>query len=269
MRGVRDFLTSSRAAMIDYIFVVSSPGPDVPASISSTDRHNRTRVLGSLHQRRESMPLLFQEAIPMLPYLLDVPRHLALISSAVIRRSRGYNGKSRSEPLADPRVVEFCAKCYEVEERALKRVTQHAGYTSQDQSRRRPSTANVRVTSPTAIAPSRRFPRTSQSPGAEKRMQAQGIPRIDRRPFTAPSPSEIAFENLPLPVTQSHVTAMISNSQIDLPTESSRVRPQLHTRFPSAGATTLRRVQTVETSSPTRIEGDPKKGFFRSFLSKK
>jgi hypothetical protein len=265
MRGVKDFLTSSRAAMIDYIIVVSSPRPDVPASNSSADRYNRMSVLGSLRQRRESMSLLSQEAIPMLPYLLDVPRHLSLISSAVIRRSRGYNGESRSEPLADPCVVEFCAKCYEVEERALKRVTQLAGYTSHDQSRRRPSTANVRVTSPTAIPPPPRSPRTSQSPGAEKRMRAQSIPRLNPRPFTAPSPSDI----LPaLPVTQSPVTT--TSSQVDLPSESPRARPYLHTMFASAGATTLRRVQTVETSSPTGVERDPKrKIFFRAFRSKK
>lgn len=264
MRGVKEFLSSSRPAMIDYIFVVSSPGPEPPSTMSVADRHIRLQVIDSLRQRGTSMPPLHREAIPLLPYMLDVPRHLALISSAVIRRSRGYQGKPRKAGAEDPRVAEFCGRCYELEDRALRRVTRLAGRSSQEPPRKRPTTSSARGNTPASPQSPRTLPSPTWNPTG---------PVGSRRPSTAPapSPSDVSFQRqmpmLPPPPDPARVT---SSSQHDLFGGSTRARPRLRTRFPSADSTSLRRVQTVETSSPTRlVSPDKRKGFFRSFLSKK
>lgn len=262
MRGVKEFLSSSRLAMIDYIFVVSSPGPDPTSTISTSERHSRLQVVDSLRKRGSSMPTLHREAIPLLPHMLDVPRHLALISSAVIRRSRGYYGKPKTAEAEDPKVSEFCGRCYEVEEHALRRVTRLAGRPSREASRKRPTTSNVQVGTPTTP----NSPRTLPSPSWK-----QSSPAGSRRPSTAPvpSPSEVTFHRYTPAVPPPH-PLVTSISQNDLSGGSARARPRLRARFPSADATSLRRVQTVESSSPTgMVSPDKRKGFFRSFLSKK
>lgn len=62
------------------------------------------------------MPL-FSESIPILPYLLDIPKHLAVLSSAVIRQAN-LGDRSAGRPLAvgkESLVEEFALKCFEIE----------------------------------------------------------------------------------------------------------------------------------------------------------
>jgi hypothetical protein len=127
MRGVKDFLRDSLPAMIDYILVVSTPvsDPHNHYSGSSGERHERLKVIDTLRQRTAAMPVLDREAIPILPHLLDIPKHLAVVTSAVIRGAKDYKARTQSaaEPM-DPVLDDICSRCYQVEERALRRVSQ-------------------------------------------------------------------------------------------------------------------------------------------------
>ena len=117
MRGVQSFLEDSLPAMVDYILVVSTTSPhDNPASASeeSRERHKAAKVL---QERVEAMPALYRESIPLLPYLLDIPRHLAVITSAVLRYSR------ESPSLHHPPLEEFLSCCIDIEQQALFRVS--------------------------------------------------------------------------------------------------------------------------------------------------
>jgi hypothetical protein len=134
MQGVRDFLVNNRQAMIDYILVISTSSPDkfpIPGSPdgSDSDRRERLQAIESLRFRGANMPLLSREAIPLLPHLLDVPRHLAVISSAIVRRSNDVLAKTQSDgtPI-DPDLDEFINKCLEIEQQALKRVSKLAAH---------------------------------------------------------------------------------------------------------------------------------------------
>jgi len=131
MRGVKDFLRDSLPAMIDYILVVSTPPTSDPHGHyagSADNRHDRLNIVNSLRQRTAIMPVLDREAIPILPHLLDIPRHLAVISSAIIRSSRSYLVKQDG----DPRLHDLCNKCFEIEEHALHQVSQLASRISSE-----------------------------------------------------------------------------------------------------------------------------------------
>ena len=149
MRGVRDFLADSRGAMIDYILIVStlaSERPPAPGSPGATDfdRKERSKAIESLRFRGASMPLLNREAIPLLPHLLDVPRHLAVISSAIVRRSNESSGKRVADGSpADPDLDEFVNKCLEIEQQALKRVSKLATHARELRKRRAATSAGA------------------------------------------------------------------------------------------------------------------------------
>jgi hypothetical protein len=135
MRGVKDFLKDSLPGMIDYILVISTPVPDPygaypgpygPYTGPSEDRRNRLNIVDALQQRGATMPVLFREAVPLLPHLLDVPRHLAVVASAVIRASKGKQQRRKPSQPIDAQLDAFIARCFEVEETALHRVSQLA-----------------------------------------------------------------------------------------------------------------------------------------------
>ena len=96
MKGVKDFLKESVPAMVDYILVVSTPTGD-HATFQGTvdDLHDRLEVIDHLRQRASTLRVLDREAVPILPHLLDIPRHLAIITSAVIRNSREFQARAR------------------------------------------------------------------------------------------------------------------------------------------------------------------------------
>ncbi|KAF8140258.1 Rho GTPase activation protein [Boletus edulis] len=122
MRGVQNFLKQNLPAMVDYILVVSTPIHDTcsPHSGHPAFSHQRHKVVNALHQRGPTIPILEREAVPLLPHALDIPRHLACISSSLIRSARLVGPKANSaerDPLSD-----LCSRCFEVEEVALQRV---------------------------------------------------------------------------------------------------------------------------------------------------
>jgi hypothetical protein len=129
MRGVKNFLQENLPAMLDYIFVVStsSEAASAAAAASGTAKNEqRSSIIGSLRRRSGSLPDLEREAIPSLPHLIDLPKHLAVISSAVIRNGKEYRLRSPTSNPAEKQLENFCARCFELEEGALKRVSQVA-----------------------------------------------------------------------------------------------------------------------------------------------
>ena len=154
MRGVRDFLVDSRQAMIDYILAISTSSPDkfpTPGSPdgSESGRNQRLQVIESLRFRGANMPLLNREAIPLLPHLLDVPRHLAVISSAIVRRSNEVLAKHQANGTpVDPDLQEFVNKCLEIEQQALKRVSKLAAHTREQRKRRATTSSGVAGATP-------------------------------------------------------------------------------------------------------------------------
>lgn len=131
----------------------------------------------SLRERARTLTPLTSEAIPVLPHLLDIPKHLAIISSAVIRHARTTRQSvaTRRAPLGhEPLVEDFAIKCFEIEAKALRCVSRLASPTT---------------SAPAAVPHSRRVSsRHSSNP-------PQDIPateRIRRAPYT--------------PVTDTHIS---------------------------------------------------------------
>ncbi|KAJ7071030.1 GTPase activating protein [Mycena amicta] len=176
MRGVKDFLKDSRAGMIDYILIVSSPTRRTESdsygwsSEDPSERHERLAVVNALRHRTSRMPVLSRESIPM-PLIPDIPKQLAIITSAVIRNSRDYHARAKPNDPSDRPLNEFCSRCFEVEESALQRVSQLATRISSERRRAEHSPSLSMSASPTTSGPRR--PRKSSG-----------------RPSTAPSPSD-------------------------------------------------------------------------------
>src|ERR1700712_4185286 len=80
------------------------------------------------------MAVLSRESIPM-PLVPDVPKQLAIITSAVIRNSRDFHARAKPNDPTDRPLNEFCSRCFEVEESALHRVSQLATRISSDRRR--------------------------------------------------------------------------------------------------------------------------------------
>ena len=182
MRGVQDFLKDSLPAMIDYLAVVSSPVGDTPLSNFAYDvnRLDRVDIVNALRQRSQRMTALDKESIPTLPHLLDIPKHLAIVTSAIIRNSRNYSSQLKANNDGSGRdlaVEELRSICFEVEEETLRRVGQLA--TKLAESSRCPSM--LEVTGNSAVMEQNL--RLSHLTGHRSRR------RKSFRPSTAPSPS--------------------------------------------------------------------------------
>lgn len=187
MLGVQDFVKDSLPAMIDYIAVVSTPTLEAPTIGFGADertRHDRLSVVNTLRQRTKKMPLLDRESIPILPHLIDVPKHLAIITSAVIRNSRELNPSPTSKREPTPTYVEeFCSKCFLVEEDALSRVSHLATRLASET--RRPSLQDISANPLDEPPTSPRGTVTSTVVSANRQARRRKI----SRPSTAPSPT--------------------------------------------------------------------------------
>jgi hypothetical protein len=133
MRGIKDFLKQNLPAMVDYILVVSTPVPSDPYSPHSghpAHSHQRLNVVSSLHERSTTMPVLERESIPLLPHVLDIPRHLARITSSVLRSARSADPKGKSSEGDTQHLSGLCAQCFDLEDQSLARVSQSASVES-------------------------------------------------------------------------------------------------------------------------------------------
>jgi hypothetical protein len=117
MRGVKSFLEEKIPEMLDYILVVSTPGPEESSQPSSEAQ--RSRAVRALHDRKRSMPDLQRELIPHEQHFLDIPRHLAIVTSSIVRHSRNVD-------LEDPEIADLYNRCRDVERHALYYVSRHA-----------------------------------------------------------------------------------------------------------------------------------------------
>jgi len=129
MRSVDDFIKENSTKMVEYYRVISTPLNDSPPLQTShyMNRHDRLTAINSVRQRVKDFTILDQEALPLPPHYLDVPRHLAIITSAVIRSIRDIGPLQNTGNIdVDSAVDEFCARCIDVEKAALIRVKQLA-----------------------------------------------------------------------------------------------------------------------------------------------
>lgn len=85
--------------------ISSTPAFEPPRTASIDDR-------GSSNPRRIS-DALHQQAVPQLPYMLDLPRHLALIATIVVKAKR--YASNRPNRATGQHVEDFIAKCIEID----------------------------------------------------------------------------------------------------------------------------------------------------------
>lgn len=217
MRGIQEFITGSIHAMIDYIVVVSTVDLDQASHTSkpSVDSRERLRLTNTLHQRIATAPTLHREATPLLPHLLDVPKHLAIVTSLIVRYSRSHSDRFAaldSMSTEDNHLRELCSRCLEVEDRALHRVSRLAVKPKHhSKSQKRTSDPMITTVSINENYESPIF--TSR----ERKISTPGRPlrgKRSARPSTAPSPtsrSGVSIEPLmpPSPVSLRQITSTI------------------------------------------------------------
>ena len=120
MKGVKTFIRDSLHSMEDYIKAVSTPSLEqFKTSLPpSADEHDRICALNALRERKSTMPTLHREALLFLPHLLDVPRHLAMLTSAVVRSTKYQRSKDQTR--YSEALCLFIRSCLEVESTAIK-----------------------------------------------------------------------------------------------------------------------------------------------------
>jgi hypothetical protein len=264
MAGVKDFVTNNIEGMVDYISSVSTPVDDSRPSVLPAGVRTRQRIIRDLKERHSQMTPLDRESTPSFPHLLDVPRHLAVISSAIIRSCRDPSLQPIIAGLKEHPLWNLCVRCNEVEERALVRVTQLAAKLSI----RRPSLPDVN-------APDASLPARAQIP---RKKSYETRPSKLSRPSTAPSAGSTPSRRYnELPPTSSRNATRIDTSGIDSKRERPSTRqhhkgPSLGTSSPvyvppatATGASPLRRPAT-STDNPDEIK--KKRGLFRGILKR-
>ena len=200
MRGVQlqDFIKDRLPAMIDYITVISSPVHDTLFLNNDANQLNQLDVVNTLHQRSQRLADLEKESIPVLPHQLDIPKHLAIVKSAIIRN---YKSRQKTNDNRDLAVEEFCSVCREVEREALRRVRQVASKYAEN---KHPSKGNVMEEFPLTDHQRRKsIPSTATSP-------SEPNSPIDRQMSlggNSPSPRQATYDDA-LPHNQRHARAM-------------------------------------------------------------
>jgi hypothetical protein len=197
MRGVKDFLKDSLPGMVEYVLVISTvvsdpygayPGPYGSYTGPPVDIRERLTIIDALRQRGVTMPVLDREAVPLLPHLLDVPRHLAVVTSAVIRASKGKQHRRKPSELVDAQLDEFIARCFEVEETALHRVSQLASRAAEN-----PPASPIANRHSASEAVSAHFRRPiSSMPKSSPSIHRPISSQKPSRPVTAPSQSDLS-----------------------------------------------------------------------------
>ncbi|KAI0655091.1 Rho GTPase activation protein [Cubamyces menziesii] len=302
MRGVKDFLNDSLHAMIDYIIVVSTPEPGnkAPSTPLTSDKHERLRIMNALRQRSAAVPILYREAIPLLPHLLDIPRHLAVVTSVIVRYSRTRNFQPTRQGGADDKFFsEFCSRCLEVEEQALFRVSKLAAKPRRQYSEPAinvpiPPTPSHVPLPPSPSSPLKAGARGRKTSGTSRRRSQS---QKSSRPSTAPSSSEKSGQSpsrksLSSPTTESEPRplfqppALPSSPLPSSPTESPEeraprpMRPPFmhHPRSTSTDSPLSRKRVPDALMSPTldgsvELPGDEggkrRKNIFRSILTRR
>jgi hypothetical protein len=133
-------------------------------------------VAAALKHRQACLPALYRDAIPRLPHLADLPRHLALIASAVVRHAASSAAEAVSRPPnapappPTPLLDSLVSRCQEVEARALRRVSKLATQgmpAPRERTPRRPSTSAGTTSRPSSAGTGAIRSRTVLSPVAD------------------------------------------------------------------------------------------------------
>ncbi|OCH96153.1 Rho GTPase activation protein [Obba rivulosa] len=280
MRGVKDFLSNTTQAMIDYIVVVSTPDMDhTTTSPVTSDRHERLRILNTLRRRGAAAPLLFREAVPLLPHMLDLPKHLAVLSSVVVRYSRTNHYDPTLPVGSDERPFkELCLRCMEVEEQALQRVSQLATkrvIKTETAHGWKSSSVSVSISSSSPISIPHRERKLSLTEKNERRKRSG-------RPSTAPSndSTSVLSTSTPEKSVASHATAQSQRSRSGDMTHRQRSpkRSPHHPRSTSTDSVLARRTPYEDLSSTADASmvsadgsdvGKRKIGIFRAIWTRK
>lgn len=117
--------------MEDYILYVSAPENLNPNDSSGSTQcarniNDKSGAMPHLRFRHDHFPTLVRESIPLPPNQNDVARNLAIINTLVVRHARRNDYPTREPGLADAQFNDLCLACFEVEEQALRRVSQLA-----------------------------------------------------------------------------------------------------------------------------------------------
>ncbi|KAI0348064.1 Rho GTPase activation protein [Trametopsis cervina] len=300
MRSIKEFLVNSCPKMIEYLDSVSSKSSesvDRSRLLSPIERQERRRLINVVRHRSRNAPTLIREAIPTLPQMIDLPKHLAVITSIVVRHTRRTLMARTGSP--NERVFdEFCQKCLEVEEQALFRVSQLAG---QGKAKRKlSSTADLTFVKSPMESPAspRPVPQHQQHtplhgrPRTRKPSHSPSSAPADAGAVLAASTSELSLESSPVygvPRAQSQDLPRLEARLLgdDSPTtaedpDARPIRPSLahHPRSTSTDSALLRKHSPGPTSAsvPTTYITDlltselgedgkrRRKGLLRGFL---
>ncbi|VDB84482.1 unnamed protein product [Peniophora sp. CBMAI 1063] len=174
MAPVKTFLQETQPQMLDYILVVSSLNDANRMMPRTEEQTTRQRAERALKDRKRRMPTLQAEALPLPPRAVDVPRHLAIVSAALVRRPEAL--KSEAQP---PHLEKLCARFADVEREALFRVSSLATAPSMD---------NFSFATSTASATAQSMSSDAYTPGSEKPARRKK-PSLRVRPTTAPGRS--------------------------------------------------------------------------------
>lgn len=167
--------------MVNYLSFVSTDPSEIPQSPQTTSAaggRSRLRVHHGFYSKKASLPLLYRESIPELPQMLDLGRHLAILTSVVVRHTRLHLPARIGAP-SEHEFDAFCQTCLQVEEMALMRVSKMAGRSRAGSTKDIHSPISYKSPPMSPFVASPREPRT---PSRER-----GLLRKNRRPTTAPS----------------------------------------------------------------------------------
>ncbi|GJJ09690.1 hypothetical protein Clacol_003914 [Clathrus columnatus] len=248
MQGVSNFLEQNREMMISYINQISNPLPE-RSRPDVSDKYDRLLIIHSLRDLRENtkstMPL-FSESIPILPYLLDIPKHLAVLSSAVTRQT-GSNYRSANRPLAlgqESLIEEFALKCFEIDSKIMKSIDiltsyhvlpRHYKVASSQQSSgpSSPDGYGIQSSMQPASTPSEEQFDTVENGNEKTPIRQRSRASSNKRPSTAPATSNNeVYTPLPSPIVVVPHGGMSDNSAATSP-PTSPINRMFHNPFNS------------------------------------
>lgn len=275
--------------MIEYILSISSTGTEnaPPSPSVLLNRRERMRINHALLRKSITLPLLHRESMPLLPHMLDLGKHLAIITSIVVRNTRRHLPTRTGAP-SERDFDSFCQACLEVEEQALARVSKLAS-----RSRTAPSSMPSPI-SPTTTSITAPYARASSTERRQlrkgKRPMTTGETEILRSQpsFSSSVQSSPAGSHVQIPRVMSHDSLQQASqssedhsivADVSAPAPS---RPLLinHQRSASTDSALSRRGQSLPSSPPSSFaflslspdaseEGTgKKKGLLRGILRK-
>lgn len=95
-RPLKTFLTSQMPAMIDFLWSISDPIPDLPPiPIATGKAGDNTSVSQHVRKKLSTMPPLLHESVPDLPHSIDPFQHMAAMASTIV-----HNAPESGRPVA-------------------------------------------------------------------------------------------------------------------------------------------------------------------------